>query len=169
MNFDFERLLQLLPPTGTPPIRPPGSHSEARFTNVCDGCQECIKTCSQLILVKGTGNLPEVDFSNGHCTFCLECIHACAIDALVLLRDQPLWTLSICVDDDICLTEQGDTCTECAEACENTAIRFASKSGRGLSLEVEPAACTGCGACIEPCPVDAIFLENMPSPRPIAS
>lgn len=169
MNIDLARLLDPGTSRDAPstPIRPPGSFSEARFTHACDGCQQCVESCPELILVKGADGRPEVDFRKGYCTFCLDCIHACPVNALVHERAQPLWTLAICIDDDVCLSEQGGDCRRCGDACHAGAVRFVAKPLGGLSVEVEPAACTGCGGCVAPCPVDAIFLENLPSPSAI--
>jgi ferredoxin len=56
------------------------------------------------------------------------------------------------LDDDAALLEEE------AHLCEARAIAFPPRLG-GCSLpQIDPARCTGCGACVAPCPTAAIEI-----------
>ena len=57
-----------------------------------------------------------------------------------------------------CLAFNGVSCFSCRDACEERAIVFQPAIGGAQPLVVR-GACTGCGECIEVCPVGAITLE----------
>jgi ferredoxin-type protein NapF len=57
-----------------------------------------------------------------------------------------------------CLTRHGVECRICGDACDTRALRFVPARGSVTQLLVDPAACTGCGDCVAPCPVAAITL-----------
>ena len=57
-----------------------------------------------------------------------------------------------------CLAYGNTVCRSCAEACEPGAIRFRPRLGGAALPEVDAAVCTGCGACVAPCPAKAIGL-----------
>jgi ferredoxin-type protein NapF len=59
---------------------------------------------------------------------------------------------------DACLAEAGVSCMACRDACPEEAIRFRPRLGLPFLPEVDLAACTGCGACIEVCPASAIAI-----------
>lgn len=57
-----------------------------------------------------------------------------------------------------CLAAQGVTCASCVDPCEPRALRIRPLlGGRGLPV-VDAAACTGCGDCLNVCPVSALSL-----------
>jgi Fe-S-cluster-containing hydrogenase component 2 len=57
-----------------------------------------------------------------------------------------------------CVSRRGVACRVCAEYCDRGAIRFRAARG-GISVPiVDGAVCTGCRACLMPCPVGAIAL-----------
>ena len=56
------------------------------------------------------------------------------------------------------LQAQGVVCASCREVCPASAIRV-PPGARGAAT-VDPETCTGCGACVAPCPVDAIALHH---------
>ena len=61
---------------------------------------------------------------------------------------------------DACLSAKGVVCRTCEEQCDPGAISFKLALGGVANAQVDTTACTGCGECIVPCPVDAInFLE----------
>ena len=132
------------------PIRPPGAIPETKFTDQCTTCGECISACPEAILVKGSGEFPEVDFRRGECTFCSKCINACAEDVL-LASIRPPFRLQIEVKDS-CLARRQIVCQTCGDACEADAIRFRPELGKVATPQVEQDLCTGCGACIAVCP-----------------
>jgi ferredoxin-type protein NapF len=58
-----------------------------------------------------------------------------------------------------CLAQQGVICTTCAEQCEVGAIRFKPRLGKVSEPELNLDACTACGACVAPCPTQAIEVR----------
>ena len=143
----------------TPPIRPPWSLSEISFLEVCTGCGDCRRACPERIIVRGAGAYPEIDFSHGECTFCTACAEACKTGALSVKDNHTLlpWTLEAHIGGD-CLSAQGITCRICGDRCEARAIRFQLAVGGIARPAIDKAACTGCGACVAPCPVDTVEI-----------
>lgn len=59
-----------------------------------------------------------------------------------------------------CIAFKQVVCRSCGDACEARAIRFKLRAG-GVAVPVLDAeSCTGCGACIAPCPVAAIAFHR---------
>ena len=157
------------------PLRPPWALAEAAFREACTGCGDCRRACPERILVRGRGELPEVDFQRGGCTFCGACVSACPSGALVLSgasgagaapqelpRDLPQdrpWDLTAVIGED-CLSLAGVTCRICEERCSARAIRFRPQLGGRSAPRVEAAACTGCGDCLGACPAGAIEIQH---------
>lgn len=138
----------------TPP-RPPWSITEEQFVDRCTRCDDCVKVCPTQLLVRGDGGFPTADFSTAACTFCGECAKVCKPQAIRVVPDQAPWSYAIRIGTD-CLPRQGVDCRVCGEACEIGAIRFRLRVGGAALPEVDSEACTGCGACLAPCPVSAI-------------
>lgn len=143
-----------------PGLRPPWS--VASFTALCDGCGRCLPVCPTGILVAGAGGRPGVDFRRGACTFCAACVQACPTGALRRVeadgtaRAPWLATAGISVN---CLSVQGTACRICETQCEAGAIRFRPvMGGRALPI-IEADRCSGCGACVAPCPAHAIEVK----------
>jgi ferredoxin-type protein NapF len=57
-----------------------------------------------------------------------------------------------------CLAARGVTCHTCGDACIERAIRFVPEPGGVARPHVAFASCTGCGACVGMCPVNAVTL-----------
>lgn len=57
-----------------------------------------------------------------------------------------------------CIARQGVFCRSCGERCDPGAIRFRPMIGRPPIPEIDAAACTGCGACVDVCPTHAVSL-----------
>lgn len=66
---------------------------------------------------------------------------------------------SIAAIGDFCLALRGIVCRVCEEQCEARAIRVRLAVGGGTAPAVAAALCTGCGACVAPCPAHAIALR----------
>jgi ferredoxin-type protein NapF len=138
---------------------PPWSGPRAEFIDTCTRCGACVGACPTGILVTGDGGYPCVDFDRGECSFCGDCVTACAPRALNRRSAAP-WRLKPVVHE-TCLAWQGIDCRRCVETCGQHALRILHQ-GMGQSLPVVHAAsCSGCGACIAPCPTRAIRLVEV--------
>ncbi|MBB4301997.1 ferredoxin-type protein NapF [Rhodobium orientis] len=135
-------------------LRPPFALQEDAFVECCTGCGRCIRACPQGILGAGRGNYPVLDFARGACTFCGACAEACTEGALGDPAGAP-WRLRASVGD-ACLERSGIACRACEAWCEPRAIRFRPALGGRSEILIDPELCTGCGACIAPCPKGAI-------------
>jgi len=152
------------------PIRPPWSLPEAKFTDLCNRCGDCIGVCPQHILEKGRGGFPRVDFSRGECLFCSECVQVCTTGALAVNRHgsnalEP-WSVRASIGER-CLADHGVECRSCGDQCESSSIRFQLVVGGVAKPMLEQSACSGCGACYRVCPVQAIELRQSNSNRGI--
>ena len=142
------------------PLRPPWAIAEELFVDVCTGCGECVTRCPTHIIKTGRASFPVVDFSAGECLFCEECIQACEPKAL-LKSPQP-WRIHADINTGRCIAHQGVECRSCYDPCEASAISMPPQRG-GISIpRVNESNCTGCGACIAVCPVDAISMNTTP-------
>jgi ferredoxin-type protein NapF len=97
---------------------------------------------------------PRLDFSKGECVFCGDCANACPEPVFAPAR--PPRFGHIAQISDSCLAVRGTACMACRDACPSNAIRFRPRIGGPFVPEIRGEACTGCGACIAPCPGDAI-------------
>ena len=139
------------------PLRPPWSVDELHFIDACSRCGDCIQSCPEQILIKGSGGFPEVNFQHGECTFCGDCVRSCEAPVFNEL-DQAPWQLKAAIGDG-CVTHKQVVCRSCAEQCEPEAIRFRLQAGGVGSPELDLSACTGCGACVATCPTQAITIS----------
>lgn len=144
------------------PQRPPWSLAEILFVAACDGCGACIADCPEGILAADPRAMPVVDFSRGAgaCTFCGICADVCKAGAFqqAETRASP-WTWRATIAD-ACLAAHGIMCQSCKDACSDSAIHFAYRAGRVAQPVIDPARCTGCGACQAPCPAAAISFRR---------
>ena len=141
------------------PLRPPWALAEAAFAACCTRCGACQRACPAAIVVAGAGGYPEVDFTRGECSFCGECAAACQPRALLRADGRPAWQLALTLGDG-CIARQGVECRVCGESCGEGAIRFVPRIGGAALPLVAPERCTGCGACVAPCPAAAIDLKQ---------
>ena len=142
------------------PLRPPWVLDPGSFTLACTRCGACTERCPEQIVRPGDGGFPEIDFSRGECTFCGECTLDCEAQLFLSRADQqiPAWTYTARIDPDTCLASQGVHCRSCEDYCEPQAIRFPARAGGVPQPVLETATCTGCGACVAPCPPRAIAV-----------
>ena len=140
------------------PTRPPWSLLEMDFVEACSRCGDCLSVCPEKILRKGRGGFPEVDFSLGECTFCGDCTKVCKTGALDTGREP--WLLKAQIASS-CLALKQVACRNCGEACPTGAIHFRLAAGMVARPEITTTACTGCGACVSPCPVAAVTIAEM--------
>lgn len=141
------------------PLRPPWSLAEDLFLQACTRCGECSKACPTHIITDREAGYPIIDFAEGECTFCGDCVNACNSGALKRGAEALPWLVRAVIGEN-CLIRQRIDCRICFEQCEADAISFAPKTGAGtMSLPVINAEkCTGCGACVGPCPTRTIAL-----------
>jgi len=137
------------------PFRPPWSMAESGFVDACTRCDDCVRVCPTGLLKRGDGGFPVADFASAACTFCGECAQACTTGAIARDVSRDPWQFTIRIDDG-CLARQRVDCRICGEVCEADAIRFRPVAGGAPLPDVDDAACTGCGACLTPCPVGTI-------------
>ena len=71
----------------------------------------------------------------------------------------PALLRAIAAIDGSCFARRGIVCRVCEEQCDSRAIRIRLAVGGGAAPAVEPALCTGCGACVAPCPARAIAIR----------
>lgn len=140
-------------------LLPPWSGPRAAFLETCTRCDECATACAAGILVRGDGGYPEVDFQKGECLFCGDCVVACVPHALQRRNAAP-WHLMPYVHES-CLAWQGIDCRRCSEVCDRGALRMSMNAAGNALPVIDSAACNGCGACIAPCPVAAMRLQEV--------
>lgn len=142
---------------GRPAPRPwlPWSTPDA-IVEHCLRCGACTEQCPEQVIIRGDGGFPSVDATHGECSFCGTCVTVCP--APVFERDrEPPWPLMARVAD-TCLEQAGIACRACEDACPHAALRFRPRLGGGAEVQVDDSRCTGCGACVAPCPAGAVSL-----------
>ncbi|THF61106.1 ferredoxin-type protein NapF [Pseudothauera nasutitermitis] len=143
-----------------PAQRPPWALDEVAFLARCMRCDACLDACPGSILTRGDGGFPKVDFERGECVFCGDCVTQCKSGALFRQEDAAPWALLATVGG-ACLAMHGVECRVCGEICERSAIRFRPRIGGVALPELDAVSCTGCGACVAPCPAHALTMEKM--------
>ncbi|WP_419811932.1 ferredoxin-type protein NapF [Bacterioplanoides sp.] len=139
-------------------IRPPWSLTEKLFVESCSRCHECVSVCAEDIIVKGDGGFPEIDFSQGECTFCQDCVNTCSTTALQKSNKlEAFQGLSITLSEK-CLNRQGIVCQSCKDMCESRAISLVWRRSVP-EININNEACNYCGACVSGCPTEAITIS----------
>ena len=159
VNLQRRQLLSGKKLGGQQPFRPPWAVDEVIFDDTCTNCGDCITACPTKIISFGRGRLPVVDLSDHKCTFCGDCEAICHANALLKQADKRAWQLVASVAE-TCLSIQRVTCRSCGEQCDFDAIKFRLEVGGKATPEILLDDCTGCGACIAPCPVNAIQITR---------
>lgn len=152
------RLREAGAPTVAAPPRPPWSRPEADFTARCTRCGDCVRACPRVVLVAGDGGFPQIDFSRNGCSLCGDCARVCPTGAIDRQAVPQAYTWRIQVAD-TCLARRGVECRVCGDACDARALRFVPARGGVAQLQIDTAACTGCGDCLAVCPVAALVLR----------
>jgi ferredoxin-type protein NapF len=109
-------------------------------------------------LLAGDGGLPEIDFTLGACTFCADCKSACSEGIFDPAALAP-WSYKASIAD-LCLANRQVMCQSCGDSCAARAIRFTRQAGRVPVPKIDAALCTGCGACVSVCPVEAVQVAT---------
>ncbi len=143
-----------------PRLRPPWALPEPRFSAVCTACGDCLPACRAGILVSDEEGRPVVDFADGECSFCGDCLRVCKAGSLSLraFAGADPWPVKARISER-CVNLMGVLCRECGSACMERAIRFAV-TAEGVRVELDEAACSGCGACYRACPKRAIEIRG---------
>lgn len=136
-------------------ICPPGTSPLS--LEACTGCGLCVEHCPTRIIVL-IDDLPALDFSSGECTFCGECSLVCPEP--VFAAEPPHRFPHIAAVTDACLARRDIACQSCGESCPENAIRFRPRLGSPFLPEINEERCTGCGACMQVCPVGAFETKS---------
>lgn len=142
----------------TQAVHLPWVDTNIEFTDICTRCNKCIDACETNIIVKGDGGFPEVNFAIDECTFCQKCVQTCD-EPLFNLEAEQAWRLKATILD-ACMAHQGIWCQSCKDACDSRAINFSLAIGKAPVPNIDIEACTGCGACVAPCPSHAIRIQD---------
>ncbi|HXK53167.1 MAG TPA: ferredoxin-type protein NapF [Hyphomicrobiales bacterium] len=141
------------------PLRPPFALPEAEFVEACNGCSDCVKACPEGIVRIDSLGFAEVDFASGGCTFCDACAQSCGRGAFYQQRAaRAPWDAKALVAEN-CLEHKGVACRACESACEAAAIVFCRRPCGATRVVINERTCTGCGACVAPCPVQALAVR----------
>lgn len=140
------------------PLRPPWALAESDFLTACTRCGDCVTACPTQVIITRDAGYPTVNFTDGECTFCGGCAAACKTGALLLTEGQAPWSACALIADH-CLARQRVECRICGDQCEAGAIRFQLQAGGIATPQLDQERCTGCGACVGPCPVRAIVVK----------
>ena len=146
---------------GEQAIRPPWSVEQSQFTQSCTRCYKCAEVCPSHLIVKGSGGFPEMSFLRHGCDYCEACVKACPEDALKLTSstNEPPWKQTALVSE-LCFSHRGIVCRACGEVCESRAIEFKLAVGGVSQINLNAAACDGCGECVHVCPAHAITIQK---------
>lgn len=145
--------------------RPPGAVAEGQFLAACTRCGDCAAACPpKAIVLAGDdygpqrAGTPLINAAENACVMCtdLPCIAAC--EPGVLQYELPVHMAEVSVHEGGCLAWQGEACHVCHDACP---VDDALPLDAGGRPRIDPAVCTGCGTCLQVCPVgsDGIQLE----------
>ena len=139
--------------------RPPWAvEPDALFTARCTRCGDCVRACPRQVLKTGDGGFPTIDFAEAGCSLCGDCAKSCKTGAIDPAASPIAFVWRVRIDER-CLNRRGVECRVCGDACETRALRFLPARGGIAQLQVDTAACTGCGDCVAVCPVGAVDLR----------
>lgn len=137
---------------------PPGLQAAAESCRQCSG--PCEPACPLEVvrfhpLGHGLAGEPYLDFTLAGCTFCGECLEACPQRQAVAPGSTGRVRGEARLNRDRCLAWNGVLCMSCLGRCEPRALAM----DRRRRLVIDAERCTGCGACVAPCPVSALAVE----------
>lgn len=142
------------------PLRPPWALADDAFLQACTRCADCRPVCPTGIISTGDGGYPVLDFGVGECSFCGACVDACGSGALQREKGQAPWSLRATIGER-CLAVRQVECRICGDHCEAAAIRFVARIGKVALPLADTLVCSGCGACVAPCPTGAISIGEV--------
>jgi len=127
------------------------------FFDNCSQCGDCVTACPEQIIIKGDGGYPAINFDLGECTFCGKCATSCEENIFVATSELP-WHKKAVINKQ-CLALVNVYCRSCAESCERQALTF--QLGLSAIPQINTDLCNGCGACVAPCPQQAILVKEI--------
>ena len=121
----------------------------------CVSCEEksCVNVCETNILKLDEVGKPFVDFLEGGCTYCEECMKSCKYE--VLCDSSVKIDASFEIDILSCLAWNNTMCYSCKDPCIDNAIKFIGLFRPNIETEL----CTNCGFCVRVCPANAIKIK----------
>jgi polyferredoxin len=177
-------------------IRPPGSQDEAEFLARCIRCGQCMRVCPNNALhptlmesgIEGLWTpylIAKIGYCEPTCTLCGQVCPTGAINELTLKqkvgdKDTPPNRIGTAfVDHGRCLPwAMATPCIVCEEWCPTSPksvyleeVEVVNSRGDRVLVKrpyVDPALCTGCGACEFACPVQdkkAIYITSVGESR----
>ena len=144
-------------------IFPPWSLPQTEFIEACIRCDDCRNACPEKLIKKGDGGFPEIDFTQGECTFCGKCLLACQSGAFIQQKKYhatQAWPEKHANVLAKCLSLNAIMCRSCADYCDANAIQFQIKLRGVAEPIIATEKCTACGACIHACPNQSIEIIN---------
>ncbi|MCP4326093.1 MAG: ferredoxin-type protein NapF [Psychromonas sp.] len=127
------------------------------FLENCSQCSDCINTCPEKIIIKGDGGFPSINFELGECDFCGKCADICKEPIFTATTALP-WFKKAHINQ-TCLANENIYCRSCGESCETQALTF--QIGLSAVPQIDNELCNGCGACVAPCPTNAIEVKEI--------
>ncbi len=166
-------------PARAVPIKPVGSQSIRRFTQLCTSCQLCVTACPQHVLRPSTDlrtlMQPEIQYDQGYClTGCTRCADICPTGAIlpVTKTDKTAWQIghAVWIRENCVVETDGVSCGNCARHCPTGAIMMVENDFGQHIPTVDTERCIGCGHCEYVCPArpfSAIYVEGHQQHRKI--
>ena len=138
-------------------LRPPVVLDENELMAKCVRCYRCISVCPEGCISPATVNdgfvqikTPKLDFHQGYCDFCNECVEVCPTD--VFAEADPLNPAAGRIGFAVVIPERClayyEGCLVCYEACPYEAISLNEFNRPVVNLDT----CNGCGVCEYVCP-----------------
>lgn len=141
------------------PLGPaPPWHQDKLDPERCQNCDApCVSACEVRIIKRHPdghllAGLPYLGFDESGCTFCGDCVTVCpmSLDGSA----KPVRLGRVKLDQQSCLAWNDVFCMSCRGHCDHGALSL-DKQRR---MQLDEAACTGCGCCLSVCPNQSLSL-----------
>ena len=150
---------QVVSRVAKPHLRPPGALDELAFLTTCTRCGDCVTACPHgAIKLLGpearlAANTPYISPEQSPCLLCegLPCVSSCQADALQAVARREVKLGIAVIQEDQCLSWQGDPCDQCLRDCPFPGEAILADPGTGR-IYVDARRCVGCGQCVFACP-----------------
>ncbi|WP_456387900.1 4Fe-4S binding protein [Desulfolithobacter sp.] len=147
-------------PVTTNRLRPPGAVPEEIFAGKCLRCGRCVEVCPyhciELLDIRHGlhAGTPLIAVEKIPCYLCMKCVDVCPTGTLQRVEMAETRMGLAVINQFTCAAWNGMTlCRTCYDKCpfKNEAIRLES-----LKPVVDEEVCTGCGLCVNACPVTGV-------------